>query len=72
MNELDDALHERIKQLCAGGDAAAARSDFDAAIEQYEVAWELLPEPKTRWDAARWILAAIGICRWWTKGRSRA
>jgi tetratricopeptide (TPR) repeat protein len=60
MNELDDALHERIKSLCADGDAAAARSDFGTAIDHYEAAWELLPEPKTSWDAARWILAAVG------------
>src|SRR5688572_10726504 len=60
MNELDDELHERIKQLCAHGDAAAERSEFGMAIKQYEAAWDLLPEPRTQWDAATWILAAIG------------
>jgi len=60
MNELDDEIHERIKRFCADGDAAAERGEFAAAIEQYEKAWDLLPEPKTRWEAATWILAAIG------------
>ena len=60
MNELDDELHKRIKQLCADGDAAAERSEFDAAIGKYEEAWELLPDPKTQWEAATSILAAIG------------
>lgn len=57
MNELDDALHDRIKALCAAGDAAESSGD---AIAQYEQAWDLLPDPKTRWSAATWILAAIG------------
>ena len=26
----------------------------------YWKAWDLLPEPKTEWDAATWILAAVG------------
>ncbi len=64
MNELDDELYERIKQLCADGDIAAKRGEFVAAIEQYEAAWDLLPDPKTQWDAARWILAAIGDARY--------
>lgn len=60
MNELDDNLYERIRQLCADGDAAAKQIGFKPAIEQYEAAWDLLPEPKTSWAAARWMLAAIG------------
>ena len=60
MNELDDEIHGRIKTLCVDGDEAAARSEFSAAIKKYQTAWDLLPEPKTRWDASAWILAAIG------------
>jgi hypothetical protein len=59
MNELDDQLYERIKKLCADGDAAAKNS-FPIAIGHYEAAWNLLPEPRTKWEAATWILAALG------------
>jgi hypothetical protein len=60
MSELNDALYDRIKRLCADGDAAATRRKFGIALSQYQAAWGLLPDPKTRWEAATWILAAIG------------
>jgi len=60
MPELSDSVHERIQALCAAGDALAKNDDFPAALEQYWAAWDLLPEPKTQWEAATWILGAIG------------
>jgi tetratricopeptide (TPR) repeat protein len=56
---LDDALHERIKALCAEGDELAAAGAFEAALEKYGEAWMLLPDPKEEWGASTWILAAI-------------
>jgi hypothetical protein len=29
-------------------------------LKKYQAAWDLLPEPKTKWEAATWILAARG------------
>jgi tetratricopeptide (TPR) repeat protein len=58
--ELDDDVHERIQALCAEGDALAQQANYPAALTKYWAAWELLPEPRTDWDAATWILAAIG------------
>jgi tetratricopeptide (TPR) repeat protein len=58
--ELDDATYEQIKALCAEGDKLADARDFDDAIEKYNEAWDLLPDPKEAWNAATWILAAIG------------
>lgn len=29
-------------------------------MDEYWAAWDLLPEPKNQWDAATWILSAIG------------
>jgi hypothetical protein len=58
MNELDDAIRDRIKTLCAAGDAAES---FGDAIAYYEQAWDLLPDPKTRWSVSRlgfWQLSA--------------
>ena len=60
MAELPDAVHARIQALCADGDELAGRADYSAALAKYWAAWDLLPEPQTEWNAATWILAAIG------------
>lgn len=60
MPELDDPTHERIQALCAEGDALAKKEDYPAALKKYWAAWDLLPQPQTDWEAATWILAAIG------------
>jgi len=38
----------------------ADSADFPRALEKYWAAWDLLPEPQCDWDAATWLLAAIG------------
>ena len=58
--DLDGALHERIERLCAEGDALAEQGSLPKALASYWAAFDLLPEPRLDWDAARWILAAIG------------
>lgn len=60
MAELDDAVHERIQGLCAEGESLAKRAEYAAALKKYWAAWDLLPEPQTDWEAATWIMAAIG------------
>jgi tetratricopeptide (TPR) repeat protein len=60
MAELPDETHERIQKLCKEGDALANTGRYPAALEQYWAAWDMLPEPQTDWEAATWILAAIG------------
>lgn len=57
---LDKTLSDRIDELCEKGDALAANEDFPGALGQYREAWGLLPEPKDQWDAATWILTALG------------
>jgi hypothetical protein len=57
---LTDHVHAEIKRLCAEGDALAERRDYPKALRTYWAAWEMLPEPKIQWEAATWILAAIG------------
>ncbi|HXD88948.1 MAG TPA: hypothetical protein VN641_20830 [Urbifossiella sp.] len=59
-HELPGAAQERIRKLSAEGDALAKRGDFQAALQQYWAAWDLLPDPKTDWEAATWLLGAIG------------
>lgn len=60
MAELDDAIHERIQTLCAEGDELAKKANYPAALKKYWAAWDLLPEPQTDWEAATWILGAVG------------
>ena len=60
MAELPAAVHERIQAFCGKGDALAAKGNYAAALNEYWAAWDLLPEPQTEWEAATWILAAIG------------
>jgi tetratricopeptide (TPR) repeat protein len=57
---LPDAVHKQIEAHCTRGDELANRREFQTALKEYAVAWDLLPEPKTNWEAALWILTAIG------------
>ncbi|WP_439632229.1 tetratricopeptide repeat protein [Gemmata sp.] len=60
MAALSDDAHEHIQALCKQGDVLAKKRLYPAALEQYWAAWDLLPEPQTDWQAATWILAAVG------------
>jgi tetratricopeptide (TPR) repeat protein len=60
MSEIGDALYEDILVLCQRGDGLADEGRYPEALASYWSAWDLLPEPKTALEAARWILAAIG------------
>ena len=59
-HELPAAIYERITHLSALGDVLAREKKYDDAIKRYQEAWDLLPEPKTAWKAASWLLTAIG------------
>src|SRR5262249_46841082 len=58
--ELDAKTHTAIQAHCTQGDALADKGSFEAAIAAYDKAWQLVPDPKTDWEAATWILGAIG------------
>ena len=60
MAELEDSVHEEIVRLCQQGDQLTETGAYDEAIKLYSDAWRLLPEPQQQWDAALWLLAAIG------------
>ena len=60
MAELSDETHAQIQQLCAEGDQLAKAKRYADALKPYWAAWDLLPEPQTDWEAATWILVAIG------------
>jgi tetratricopeptide (TPR) repeat protein len=60
MMELPNNVAERIQSHCNKGDAFTEKAEYPDALKEYWAAWDMLPEPKTDWDAATWILAAIG------------
>ena len=57
---LNNEIHTRIKSLCADGDSLADRKEFKLALEKYEEALRLVPEPNFKWEASTWIFTAIG------------
>lgn len=60
MAELEDKTYAEIQRLSQTGDAFAAAGDFPTALKEYWQAFDLIPEPKTDWEATLWVLAAIG------------
>lgn len=58
--ELDDAIYEEITKCTDEGEKLFGKGKFREAIEKYNMAMDLIPEPKTDWDASIWTLAAIG------------
>jgi len=60
MPELDDSLYARVRGLCERGDDLVDDGRLDEALQTFLSAWRLLPEPRTDWEAATWILAATG------------
>lgn len=60
MSVLTDDLHQRITKLCQEGDDCVNSDDYQAGLKKYHLAWSLLPEPKEDWEAATWVLSAIG------------
>jgi tetratricopeptide (TPR) repeat protein len=60
MPYLDEKIYEEMQDLCASGDHLADEGRLAEALERYWSAWNKLPEPRTTWASATWILAAIG------------
>jgi len=60
MTELPEKTELAIQELSAEGDALAEAKQYSDALKKYWAAWDLLPEPKTDWEAATWLLAAVG------------
>ncbi|MCB9762564.1 MAG: tetratricopeptide repeat protein [Alphaproteobacteria bacterium] len=60
MAEIPDDVMDRIRILTDQGNAWMEDEDYDGALEQFEEALTLVPDPWTDWEAATWILTAIG------------
>lgn len=58
--QLDDVTHARITSICDRGNALAEAGDLNTALLTYQEALGLVPKPIYEWEAATWILAAVG------------
>ena len=60
MMELDDRIYAEVKKLSAEGNELFEQDRFEEAIEKFESAYHLLPEPRHQWEASSWIQAGAG------------
>jgi tetratricopeptide (TPR) repeat protein len=58
--ELPADIHDSITTLAERGNGLADEGAYQEALAEFEKAWTLLPSPKHEWEAATWILVAIG------------
>ena len=58
--ELNEKLYNQIVKLSEEGDCLVDEENLDAAIEKYQTALELLPEPIHIWEASTWLYTALG------------
>lgn len=64
MAELNDEVYDRITELSDEGNELAEKESFEGAVAKFTEALELLPSPKTDWEAAMWLYASIGDMYW--------
>ena len=53
-------VHDAITALAERGNGLAEEGAYQEALVEFEKAWDLLPSPKHDWEAATWILTAMG------------
>lgn len=58
--ELNEKIYNRICTLCEKGDAYFEKDKYQRAVEKYQKALSLAPEPKVDWEASTWIYVALG------------
>ncbi|HHM5104683.1 TPA: tetratricopeptide repeat protein [Pseudomonas aeruginosa] len=58
--ELPDKIYDEVDALSTKGNDLMDDEHFDAAIEKWTQALDLLPAPKTDWEAYMWLSASIG------------
>jgi len=58
MNDLSEVnlqLSQNIVDTVESGNELEASGDYDAALQKYSKSWDMLPEPKEKWDLYHWI-----------------
>ena len=56
---IDNKLEEEIISIVESGNLDHNKNDFSSALNKYNQAWKLIPEPKLDWEIARWISSCI-------------
>ena len=58
--EMTDEMSELIDSLSEQGNEEMENENYDKAIEYFNQAFEIIPEPKYDWGASAWLYASIG------------
>lgn len=56
-DELDDALYEKVCELSEQGNVLMEEDSYGEALNKFQNALELLPEPKNKWESYTWLKA---------------
>lgn len=62
--KMDGATYKRITSLCEHGEQKCGEERYREAIQDYEQALALIPQPVEDWEASTWVLAALGDCHY--------
>ena len=57
---LSDKAHKQITKLCEAGDKLSEQGEYEKASREYLAALSLIPGPVSNYEAATWVLTAIG------------
>lgn len=49
-----------MMKFCEVGDNAIEEEDFKSAIQNFQQAFNLIPEPYQQWEASTWVLFSLG------------
>lgn len=60
MDELPDDLYAEIVRLSEEGNELLETFEYRAALARFNQAYKLVPDPKQKWNATTWLMAAIG------------
>lgn len=58
--DLQNEIYEIIVNKCTQDNDLVERSEYEKAIEKYLEDLELVPGPKSNWEASTWIYTALG------------
>lgn len=58
-SSLPEDIYLQITSHTNNGNDLADAGRFAEARKEFQSAWDLLPDPKYHWDAARWILMGL-------------
>jgi hypothetical protein len=63
MSQLPDDVHANVVASCERGERLRDSGDLVGSVQEYQRAWDALPEPREEWEAAAFILTALADAR---------